>query len=103
MAPSWSDVPDRYARRRLGIGFGFSVTVQYVFLYYVKGSADPVTERRVLAGDAEARAKAASELLQMPAREGVEVWANGRLVHSRRRPGDGHSRAGGIRPHESYG
>lgn len=57
----------------------------YVFLYYVKGSVDPVTERRVLACDAEAKAKAASELLQMPSREGVEVWASDRLVYSRRR------------------
>jgi hypothetical protein len=64
--------------------------MQYVFLYYVKGSLAPVTERRALASDAEAKAKAASELLQMPAREGVEVWADDRLVYSRRRHGDEH-------------
>lgn len=59
--------------------------MRYVFLYFLRGSPDPITERRTLVSDAKARARAASELLQMPARNGVDVWEGERLVYRRRR------------------
>jgi len=59
--------------------------MRYVFHYFLAGSFEPVAEERLLATDAEARVRAASELLQMPARAGVDVWLGGRLVYSRRR------------------
>jgi len=58
-----------------------------VFLYFLRGALEPITERRTLASDAEARERAASELLQMPARNGVDVWDGERLVYRRRRGG----------------
>ena len=63
--------------------------MRYVFHYFLSGSLDPVAERRALSSDAEARVRGAAELLQMPARTGVDVWQGERLVYSRRRPNRG--------------
>jgi hypothetical protein len=57
----------------------------YEFRYFIASGDRPVSEEAVLSGDREAVARAAGELLRMPGRQGVEVWAAGRLVYARRR------------------
>lgn len=61
----------------------------YEYLYFFRGSAEPVCERRACEADGSARARAAEDLLRMPSRVGVEVWCAGRLIYarSRARPG----------------
>jgi hypothetical protein len=57
----------------------------YQFRYFVASSDDPVSETSLFGSDQDARAHGASELLRMPGRGAVEVWAGDRLVYARRR------------------
>ncbi|OGN43462.1 MAG: hypothetical protein A2623_07660 [Caulobacterales bacterium RIFCSPHIGHO2_01_FULL_70_19] len=57
----------------------------YEYLYFFRGSLEPVRERRTCPGDGPARARAAEELLRIPSRTGVDVWCGERIVYSRRR------------------
>lgn len=65
----------------------------YEFIYFFRGSPQPARERRSCTADAEARVRAAEELLRMPSRVGVEVWCSGRLVYNRSRTGRDHQSA----------
>ena len=57
----------------------------YEFRYFIPASEAPACERADLASDEAARARAASELLRMPARLAVEVWSDDRLIWRRLR------------------
>lgn len=57
----------------------------YEYLYFFRGSLEPVRERRNCPGDGPARARAAEELLRIPSRTRVDVWCGERIVYSRRR------------------
>ena len=57
----------------------------YRFRYFIGSSPEPVEENRELGDDQSAITRAASSLLQLPGRTGVEVWVSGRLLYSRRR------------------
>jgi len=61
----------------------------YEFRFFTGSSGDAAFERHRLEDDHAAIAKGASELLRMPARHAIEVWAGSRLVYQRsRRPRD---------------
>jgi hypothetical protein len=59
--------------------------VVYEFRFFFSGSEFPARERHAFAGDGEARARAAGDLLRMPSRRAVTVWCGDRLVWSRAR------------------
>lgn len=57
----------------------------YEFRYLIPSPGGPAHEKATLDTDEAARAKGARELLRMPGRLGVEVWAEDRLVWRRMR------------------
>jgi hypothetical protein len=63
--------------------------VVYEFRYFVGRSDIPAIERTAFEDDRGAIARAAGELLSMPSRRAVEVWAGPRLVYHRARYGRG--------------
>ncbi|WP_051651261.1 hypothetical protein [Brevundimonas bacteroides] len=59
----------------------------YEFRFFIGRCDVPAVEQTALDGDRAAIARAASELLRMPSRRAVEVWAGPRLVYHRARFG----------------
>ena len=62
---------------------------RYAFHYFIPAPGSAAREEATLDSDEAARARAASELLRMPGRSGVEVWEDGRLVWRRLRGREG--------------
>jgi hypothetical protein len=63
--------------------------VVHAFRYFVGRSDIPAVERAGFEDDRGSITRAASELLSMPSRRAVEVWAGPRLVYHRARCGRG--------------